>query len=201
MHLAPALTQKAAHLLEWYQPEVKIGLIWGYLEPLIWGKPDQFQTSSHCTATQCVLWEIIKNSVLQSATLWLWTELLTSITPSDLHLLPQILLVVKGLWKAFLMLFQVLFPFTCYLQLTENKQNKSWTALQRMCHENGEKTGAEHTSMETCTGHAETTPRRTNSNSKLLLQHKVSCTWYSSLSGAWGLVGSALVATGYSGNL
>lgn len=65
--------RKAAHLLERYQPEVKIRLIWGYLEPLIWGKPDQFQTSSHCTATQCVLWEIIQNSVLQSATLWLWT--------------------------------------------------------------------------------------------------------------------------------
>lgn len=100
------------------------------------------------------------------------------------------------------MLFQVLFPFTCYLQLTENKQNKSRTGLRRMCHENGEKTGAGHTLMETCVGHAETMPRRTNSNSKPLLQHNSSCVRGTVLSvGPEGLVGSALVATGYSGNL
>lgn len=69
-----------------------------------------------------------------------------------------------------------------------------------MCHENGEKTGAEHTSMETCVGHAETTPWRTNS--KLLLQHNRSRVRDTVLSvGPQGLVGSALVATGYSGNL
>lgn len=63
-----------------------------------------------------------------------------------------------------------------------------------MCHENGEKTGAEHTLMETCVGHAETTPRRTNSNSKLLLQHNRSHVHGTVHSvGPEGLVGSALV--------
>lgn len=64
-----------------------------------------------------------------------------------------------------------------------------------MCHENGEKTGAKHTLMETCVGHAETTPRRTNSNTKLLLQHNRSRVHDTVLSvGPEGLVGSALVA-------
>lgn len=87
------------------------------------------------------------------------------------------------------MLFQVLFPFMCYLQLTENKQNKSWTALQRMCHENGGETGAEHILMETCVGGAcrdNATEDKQQQQTPVTTQ-QISCIWYSSLSGAWGV--------------
>ena len=72
--------------------------------------------------------------------------------------------------------------------------------MRRMCHENREKTGAEQTLMETCIGHAETTQRRTNINSKLYCYNKTVIMYMNTvfLIVTERLVASALVAKDYS---
>lgn len=68
--------------------------------------------------------------------------------------------------------------------------------MQRICHENREKTGAKQTLMETCTRHAETTQQRTNINSKLYCYNKTVITYMNTvfLIMTERLVASALVA-------